>query len=32
MLKHLDLSFCVKLEHLPSSIDDLKLQNIGLEG
>jgi len=32
MLKHLDLSFCVKLEHLPSYIGDLKLQIVGLEG
>jgi aquaporin TIP len=32
LLKHLNLSFCVKLERLPSSIGDLKLQNLDLEG
>jgi aquaporin TIP len=32
MLKHLYLSFCVKLECLPSSIGDLRLQSLDLEG
>jgi aquaporin TIP len=32
MLKHLDLSFSVKLEYLPSSIGDLQIQHLNLEG
>jgi aquaporin TIP len=32
MLKHLNLSFCVKLENLPSSFGDLRLQHLDIEG
>lgn len=32
MLKHLNLSFCVKLKHLPSVIGQLRLKSLDIQG